>query len=365
MFFPLMTFYGQQSLLMSASVESYRLNQEAKTYPFGYEIGSTSFKPISLEAMLSATLYPSHHTYPYLQDGLIYTLILRAFNSKKIPPPVSDEVIDLTDSQEIEPDNDAAIALLEREIELLKQYHIDNYQHELNLLESHGCFPFREEQLKVLLAESKKQLRLLESELELTKLWAKRRLSPEEREFIKATAAERMVVIKEPQRGCRCSIKPHMRKEIFRRNMSDLSADYQTIHTEERWERNMNPKSGKLSVQINEWIYEGPAGRCDFDGWLHDFCILLEMKANYDSLMFSKTKIDPDTGLAKLKDIGKEKLYSLRRQAENHDRICAMHPNARCCWIFMTKLAYSTFIELIDDLPNITAIYVPLNKDLL
>ncbi|MDF7670279.1 Tox-REase-5 domain-containing protein [Orbaceae bacterium ESL0721] len=185
------------------------------------------------------------------------------------------------------------------------------------------------------------------------------------RKFIKATAAERMVVIKEPQRGCRCSIKPHMRKEIFRRNMSDLSADYQTIHTEERWGRNINPKSGKMSVQINEWIYEGPAGRCDFDGWIHDFCILLEMKANYDSLMFSKTKLNPKTGLPELKEVGRNKIKTFRKQAENHHRICAMHPNARCCWIFMTKLAYYEFLELIKDLPTITAIYVPLNKELL
>lgn len=118
-----------------------------------------------------------------------------------------------------------------------------------------------------------------------------------------------------------------------------------------------------MSVEIKEWFYEGPAGRADFDGWLEQFCLLLEMKANYDSLMFSRTQVDIKTDQPKLKRLGKEKIERFKKQAEQHDKICSAHPYARCCWVFMTPLAYNAFLKMLNkaSYPSISAIWVPLS----
>ncbi|WP_392553315.1 Tox-REase-5 domain-containing protein [Orbus wheelerorum] len=130
--------------------------------------------------------------------------------------------------------------------------------------------------------------------------------------------------------------------------MSALSADYQGALSGESWQRTMNPKSGKISLEMKEWLYVGPAGRADFDGWLERFCLLLEMKANYDSLMFSRTEfVDIAKMTPKLKALGRDKIDSFTKQAGRHNKICLRHPYVHCCWIFMTPFAYNAFLDIL------------------
>lgn len=89
--------------------------------------------------------------------------------------------------------------------------------------------------------------------------------------------------------------------------MSVLSADYQGAFSGESWQETENPKTGKMSLEMKEWLYVGPAGRADFDGWLESFCLLLEMKANYDLLMFSRTEfVDVEKTIPQLKTVRRE-----------------------------------------------------------
>ena len=145
--------------------------------------------------------------------------------------------------------------------------------------------------------------------------------------------------------------------------MSALSADYQGAFSGESWQKTKNPKTGKMSLEMKEWLYVGPAGRADFDGWLEMFCLLLEMKANYDSLMFSRTEFENIAKtIPKLKSLGKTKVKSFTQQAKRHNKICSAHPYAHCCWIFMTPWAYNAFLNILkaNSYPALSAIWVPL-----
>jgi len=369
MFTSLIYAYEQYLLLMAASVGSYQANKAAALYPAGYE---TSLDPV--ESTQYSAAPQLNIKFPRLQDSAVFTLLLSTLLSKAsyVPNTTSTEVIDQTDDSEIEPDTLEAIKQLEQEIDNITLYQLNYYQEDLDKLQrgQKTKTNYNQDELQYFIDLYDKEIKSLTYEINITKLHSQRQLTPEEKKGITETAAERMVKIKAEQRdktkNCDCSIIPFITKKAFRRNMSDLSADYQGTLSGESWQRTINPKSGKMSVEIKEWLYLGPAGKADFDGWLERFCLLLEMKANYDSLMFSRTIIDVKTGLPKLKKLGEDKIIAFRKQAETHNQICSAHaPTARCCWIFMTQYAYNEFIREMDDLPAITAIYVPLDKALL
>ena len=87
------------------------------------------------------------------------------------------------------------------------------------------------------------------------------------------------------------------------------------------------------------------------------------MKANYDSLMFSRTEFaDIAKTKSELKSLGKGKVKSFTKQAGKHNKICLRHPYAHCCWIFMTPLAYNAFLDILkaNSFPALSAVWVPL-----
>lgn len=359
---------GAAITALQASLISYQTSKALTSYPAGYETNDAPVRP-------TPAILPSYdNKLPHLQDPAIFSSLKSTFYSKfnNVPITTSTEIIDQTDSDEIEPDTEEAKKELEREIELLQTYHIDYYQQELDRIAKNQSqkTTLSKIMLEKLLADSQEEMRLLNYDFAIIDAHGKRHLSPDEQDFIKLTVAERLIKIKADQlektKKCECTIAKHIHNKIFRRNMSDLSADYQAALSGASWERSINPDTGKESVAIGEWLYDGPAGKADFDGWIKIFCLLLEMKANYDSLMFSRTKISALNGQPELKRIGRDKLRGFRKQAAKHNEICMAHaPTARCCWIFMTQFAYNSFIEVISKLPAITAIYVPLDKALL
>ncbi|OCG10164.1 hypothetical protein A9G24_10600 [Gilliamella sp. App6-5] len=357
---PILILIEEIIAIMGASIIAYQTSKETSDYPPGYEISAT---PI-LEPKKT-----HHHIYPLYQDPMIYMAIFKAIESVTNKALEDNEIIDMTGEDDIEPDTPEAIAELEKEIELIQTYHINTYKKKLERLRrGEPISPaLTETQLLTLIDNCEKEIKEIQHDIEMAKYYNIRVLTNHEKELIKATIAEKMVRIKEDQleksQRCNCSISSFITKKMFRRNMSDLSADYQCAFTGESWARTENPKTGKMSVEIKEWLYEGPAGKADFDGWLEQFCLLLEMKANYDSLMFSRTQVNTQTGQPELKRLGKKKIEGFKKQAEKHDKICSTHPYAHCCWIFMTPLAYNAFLDIleIDSYLSLSAIWVPLS----
>lgn len=362
--------YEEYLLLMGVSLGSYQASQASSSYPPGYE---TSFDSVTSTQYSAPQL---NIKFPRLQDPAVFALLLSALTSgaSDVSNTAPTEVIDQTDSDDIEPDTKEAIEQLKKEIALFQSIHIDYYQEDLDRIANNQPqkTTLSKARLEESLADSLEEMRLLKYDLAIAGERGKRKLTPEEKEFIKLTAAERLVKIKAEQldrmKECECTIAKYINPKIFRRNMSDLSADYQDTFSNSttKWKRSINPDTGNESVAIGEWLYDGPAGKADFDGWIKQFCLLLEMKANYDSLMFSRSKSGMQNGQPRLKGLGEKKFAAFKKQAEKHHEICEAHsPTARCCWIFMTQHAYNLFITLLDDLPTITAIYVPLDKALL
>lgn len=253
--------------------------------------------------------------------------------------------------------------------EYYTNYQLDYYKDDLIRLQTgqKQKTNYNQDELQRFIDYYEKEVKSLQEELYLVKLHNQRQLTDEEEESLIQTAAEKMVRVKEKQeekaKTCDCSIIPFITKKTLRRNMSDLSADYQGVFSGESWSRSINPEAGKISVEIKEWLYIGPAGKADFDGWIAQLCLLLEMKANYDSLMFSRTRFyDIEKTKPKLKSLGKRKLKNFLEQAERHNDICSEHPYAHCCWIFMTRNAYNAFLDIltINSFPKLSAIWVPL-----
>lgn len=357
--------YQEYLLLMGASLKSYQKSQDSNLYPPGYE---TSLDPVN----------PSQYNVPQvkvklpnLQNVTIFSLLKLAFTSCtcNAPNAQSTEVIDQTDSDDIEPDTQEAVEQLKKEIALFQTIHIDYYQEDLDRIANNQPqkTSLSKARLEELLTSNKEKMRLLKYDLAIVESHSQRGLTDKEKESIRQTAAEKMLRIKEEQeekaKKCDCSIIPFITKKTFRRNMSDLSADYQGAFSGESWQRTENPKTGKMSLEMKEWLYVGPAGRTEFDGWLERFCLLLEMKANYDSLMFSRTEFENIAKtIPKLKLLGRNKKLSFERQAERHNKICSAHPYAHCCWIFMTPWAYNAFLDILkaNSYPALSAIWVPL-----
>lgn len=357
--------YEEYLLLMGASLGSYQASQASSSYPPGYEM---SFE------FITSTQYSAPQLnikFPRLQDPAVFALLLSALTSGStdVSNTAPTEVIDQTDSDDIEPDTKEAIEQLKKEIALFQCIHIDYYQEDLDRIANNQPqkTTYSKKELEEFLANNQEKLALLEDDLFITESHSKRGLTDTEEESIRQTAAEKMVRVKEKQeeksKKCDCSITPFITKKTFRRNMSDLSADYQGALSGESWQRTENPKSGKMSLEMKEWLYVGPAGRADFDGWLENFCLLLEMKANYDSLMFSRTQFeDIEKTKPKLKSLGRDKKESFMEQAARHNKICLRHPYAHCCWIFMTPFAYNAFLDILEvnSYPALSAIWVPL-----
>lgn len=357
--------YQEYLLLMGASLESYQKSQDSNLYPPGYE---TSF------ASITSTQYSAPQLnikFPRLQDPAVFALLLSSLisGSSDVSDMSPTEVIDQTDSDDIEPDTQEAVEQLKKEIALFQTVHIDYYQEDLDRIANNQPqkTTLSKARLEELLTSSKEKMRLLKYDLAIVESHSQRGLTDEEEESIRQTAAEKMVRVKEGQKekakNCDCSIIPFITKKTFRRNMSDLSADYQGAFSGECWQRTENPKTGKMSLEMKEWLYVGPAGRADFDGWLERFCLLLEMKANYDSLMFSRTEFENIAKtIPKLKSLGKTKVKSFTQQAKRHNKICSAHPYAHCCWIFMTPWAFNAFLDILkaNSYPALSAIWVPL-----
>ncbi|MWP48049.1 Tox-REase-5 domain-containing protein [Gilliamella sp. Pas-s27] len=357
---PLFILIGDVIVLMAASIVAYQTSKEILDYPPGYEISS---EPISdIHQKNNAYLYPLY------QNPQLFSMVLIAILAVEFVIPTDNEVIDRTEEDDIEPDTPEVIAKLESEINEIKTYYINTYKEKLEKLKrGETIIPaLTEAQLLTLIHDYEKEVESLQQDIKKAKYYSTYRLTDDEKEQIKNTFAEKMLAIEKEgleKKHCQCSIEPFITPNLFRRNMSDLSADYQTTLAGVDWNRNRNPKTNKISVEIKEWMYEGPAGKADFDGWLKNFCLLLEMKANYDSLMFSRTKFNTRTGQPELKSLGKEKIERFKKQAEQHDKICSAHPYARCCWVFMTPLAYNAFLKMLNkaSYPSISAIWVPLS----
>lgn len=366
MFDQLIYSYEQYLMLMRASLLSYQANQTFSLYPPGYE---TSLDPVT-----TAQYGPlqQKNKLPHLQDAVVFALLMYTFISQvnNVPNTASPEVIDQTDSDDIEPDTQEAVEQLKKEIALFQTIHIDYYQEDLDRIANNQPqkTTLSKARLEELLTSSKEKMSLLKYDLAIVESHSQRRgLTDEEEESIRQAAAEKMVRVKEGQKEkakkCDCSIIPFITKKTFRRKMSALSADYQGAFSGESWQETENPKTGKMSLEMKEWLYVGPAGRADFDGWLERFCLLLEMKANYDSLMFSRTEFeDIAETIPRLKSLGRDKIKSFTKQAERHNKICSAHPYAHCCWIFMTPLAYNAFLDIlkINSYTALSAIWVPL-----
>ena len=94
----------------------------------------------------------------------------------------------------------------------------------------------------------------------------------------------------------------------------------------------------------------------DFDGWLPRFCLFLEVKAGYDFL-FQKGLEDPE-----LNNWALGYYNSLVSQAKRQNKVCDFNTPAKCCWIFMTPLAYNAFLDILkaNSYPALSAIWVPL-----
>lgn len=359
---PILFILNELISIMSASIIGYQTNKESSIYPPGYE---TNTDPV-WNSETKSTSFMQQDIYPKFQDPLIFSLIMN-----ELEEPVEEltfdpsEIIDRTD--DIETDMSEAIAELEREIEKLT-YEITYYEEELERLEQ-GLPPrganYTLGDLLGIIAELKEEVEDLRQDIETLNYEGLQKLTKPEIRAIRVTMTDELVKLKEielQKKGeCNCSIKYYLKKKPFRRNLSDLSADYQARLANVAWKRSKNPKTGKMSVEIKEWEYEGPAGKVDFDGWLRVFCLLLEMKANYDSLMFSVTE-SKRAGKPVLKKTGEKKMESLENQAARHNKVCEAHPPARCCWVFMSPKLYDAFLEKLEtgDYPYISAIYDPI-----
>ena len=349
-------------LLTTDAVYIYNSNQQ-DSYPPGYE---TSYKPIwpTIERHSHST---NKDTYPLFQNPLIFNNILKEIQTKNILLLNKADVIDKTMDDDIEPDTPETIAEFEKEIEFFRTHILGYYEKELDKVRNGQASNsgYGEEDLVKQLQFCELELAEMELNLVILKGGLSTGLTGDEKNTVRGLLAERMVKIKEEQRDkiktCGCSIAPFIIPKTLRRNMSNLSADYQATISGAKWQRSKNPETGKMSVEISEWIYNGPLKiKVDFDGWMPNYCLLLEMKANYDSLMFSKTQID-SFGTPKLKGIGEKKMDTLLKQAKRHNTVCLAHPPARCCWIFMTPLLYDAFTAKLarGTLPTITTVYVP------
>ena len=349
-------------LLSTGAVYIYNSNQQ-DSYPSGYE---TSYTPV-WPTIKKQTYSTNKDTYPLYQDPLIFYNILKEIETKNIPLSNKADVIDETMNDNIEPDTPEDIAEFEKEIEFFRTHILGYYEKELDKVRNGQASNsgYGEEDLVKQLQFCELELAEMELNLVILKGGLSTGLTGDEKNTVRGLLAERMVKIKEEQRDkiktCGCSIAPFIIPKTLRRNMSNLSADYQATISGAKWQRSKNPETGKMSVEISEWIYKGPLKvKVDFDGWMPNYCLLLEMKANYDSLMFSKTQID-SFGTPKLKKIGREKMQTLMKQAKRHNKVCSAHPPARCCWIFMTPLLYDAFTARLafKMLPTITTVYVP------
>lgn len=349
-------------LLTTDAVYIYNSNQQ-DSYPPGYE---TSYTPV-WPTIQKQTYSTNKDTYPLFQDPLIFNNILKEIETKNILLLNKADVIDKTMDDDIEPDTPETIAEFEKEIEFFRTHILGYYEKELDKVRNGQASNsgYEEEDLVKQLQFCELELAEMETNLAILKGESSQGLTEDEKDIVTGGLAEKMVKIKEEQldkiETCSCSIIPFIKLNTFRRKMSDLAADYQATISGAEWERSENPNTGKISVEISEWVYIGPASKkVDFDGWMPNYCLLLEMKANYDTLMFSKTQID-SFGTPKLKDIGEKKMDTLLKQAKRHNTVCLAHPPARCCWIFMTPLLYDAFTAKLarGTLPTITTVYVP------
>ena len=345
-------------LLSTGAVDIYNSNQQ-DSYPPGYE---TSYTPV-WPTIQKQTYSTNKDTYPLFQDPLIFYNILKEIETKNIPLSKKADVIDETMNDDIEPDTPEDIAKFEKEIEYFRTYTLGYYEKELDKVRNGQSSQYSEKDLERLMRDCESELAEMELNLAILKGGLSTGLTEDEKDTVRGLLAERMVKIKEEQRDkiktCGCSIAPFIIPKTLRRNMSDLSADYQATISGAKWQRSKNPETGKMSVEISEWIYDGPLKiKVDFDGWMPNYCLLLEMKANYDTLMFSKTKKNY-LGKPKLKKIGEGKMEVLMKQAERHNKVCLEHPPARCCWIFMTPFLHDEFLVKLAMLPAITAVHVP------
>jgi len=349
----------------TGAVSIYNSNQQY-LYPPGYE---TSYIPV-WPTIGKHTYSTNKNTYPLFQNPLIFKNILKEIQTKNIPLSNKADVIDETMNDDIEPDTPKVIAKFEKEIEYFRTHIVSYFEKELDKVRNGQTSQYSEKDLERQLRYCELQLTEMELNLVILKRGAIG-LTEDEKDTVREELAEKMVEIKEEQldktKNCSCSITPFIELKTMRRNMSDLSADYQGTISGSEWERSKNPETGKMSVEISEWVYNGPVKekkeKVDFDGWMPNYCLLLEMKANYDALMFSKTKID-SFGTPALKTIGEKKMVTLIKQAKRHNTVCSAHPPARCCWIFMTPLLYDAFVAKLKSqtLPTITAVQVPITS---
>lgn len=361
---PILYFLEELLVIMAASIIGNQTSKESSIYPPGYE---TSTVPV-WDTYTKSPSVTQPNIYPKYQNSLVFSLIIKEIQKVSTEfTSCTSNIIDKTED-DIEPDTPQAIAKLEKEVEKLT-YEIAYYEEELERLEK-GLPPrgakYTPRELSGVIAEINQEIEDLRQDIETLKYGSLRTLTDTEKDKIKIEVAEKMVKIKEEQlektKHCNCSITPYIKPNIFRRNMSDLSADYQATIAGSTWDRTKNPKTGIMSVEIKEWLYDGPTDKVEFDGWLREFCLLLEMKASYDRLMFSRSQ-SLRMGKPVLKQIGISKMDSLCKQAERHNKVCLMHPPAaRCCWVFMTPMLYDTFLEILNlgRYPAITAILIPL-----
>ncbi|MDF7670277.1 hypothetical protein PT276_03505 [Orbaceae bacterium ESL0721] len=150
--------------------------------------------------LMEAPLRSYREYKPDLPDPELYSKLLSALTPKEDDPteivgPL--EIIDCTDSDEIEPDTEEAIKYLEEEIELKTENKLNYYKAELNRLET------GQEQLTKLSLEEllhyidvyEEEIRLMKEDLNEVIANSNRRLTDDEKKSIRESIAEQLVNI--------------------------------------------------------------------------------------------------------------------------------------------------------------------------
>lgn len=181
------------------------------------------------------------------------------------------------------------------------------------------------------------------------------RISLEEKVRLREVALEQIAAL-ETSQNCNCppDTFKRVRLEPIRRGMSLLSLDYQSAISDVEW---YTEEGNKKSKFIPEWVYfKGPGDPpVDFDGWLPQFCLFLEVKARYDFL-FQK-----GAGKPVLNKWASGYHNSLVSQARRQNTVCSFNMPAKCCWIWMTIKAFRYFQIVMRDFPHLLSIHVPLS----